>query len=1082
MSIVMCRAATIFRLAAAGLLAAAAMAQTTGGVFRGEVRDASDAAVPHARIEFHSTATGLTVTAESNGQGLYVSPNLIPGAWTLRAERTGFQTEVAGPILLEVNQTVRVDFGLHVGQQSQSMQVEAAAGQMLAVESAEISQVIGAKEVAEMPLNGREWQQLILLSGGVNPGAPGESGSPHPVNVYGQRAKGNLFLADGVSVTSSAQGRGNSFNIPLEAVQEFSVQSGAYSAEFGDVAGAVINVQSKSGTNNWHGSLFEFLRNDRLDASDFFSNATGLPRNPLRYNQFGGSLGGPLRRGRTLFFADYQATPVHNSAPMVISLPRAAQREGDFSAAATPIYNPFNSSLARSPFPGNVIPPSLIDPAAAAISAALPFPNQFGASGQPLAFNNYAVTRVSTSTVQSFDTRIDHQFSAANSVFLRYSFQNSDAQVPSLFGPPLGGSLLGAGTTRARLQNAALGNIYQFSPSLFHELRIGINRQTTFLTQEDYGQNLSGRFGIPGINTSRETSGLANLSIAGLFDVGDSLLTPLSLATTDENVTEKITWARGRHVFRAGIDYQRGLGSTGYLVYGRGFYTFLNLTTSTLVGAPGGDAYASFLTGAPYQILRDQFSPGMAGLFSWRYGLFAQDDIRLSSRLTVNVGLRYDVMPYPREMHNRLSNFDPATGTIRIAGEDTGERLVRTDFGDVAPRLGLAWSPGSEANTVIRAGFGVSYADPYGGAGILNSNEFNAPFYYVGNTTLFPFSSPTVRLSEGPPPLAAPSVTAPSGNQRYLVPDARNSFSRTWSLEIQRALSNNAMLSISYVGASGNRLLMASNINAAQPGATAPAGRRPYGSAVAEVRELSNTADSIYHGLELRFERRFTHGFHLLGSWTWSKSLDDQSNGTDNVASGGQYPQDPLHPALDRGLSSFDRAQVLVANAVWEIPFRRNARRLLRALAAGWQLSGILTAQTGPPFSVLMACADVNAEGNNCRPNRLSSGALPGARQSIAKWFDTAAFAIPSPRAWGNAGRDILRGPGGINLDLGIARSISLAPDAAKRRLQLRGEFFNALNHANFGLPQGSIDSPAFGAITSSAPARQIQLGARFEF
>ncbi len=1069
-------------LAAAGILAAAAMAQTTGGVFRGEVRDASGAAVPSARIEFHSTATGLTVVAESNGQGLYVSPDLIPGQWTLSAGRRGFQTEVAGPILLEVNQTVRVDFGLRVGQQSESMRVEATAGQMPGAESAELSQVIGAKEVEEMPLNGRSWQQLIFLSGGVNPGAPGESGSPYPVNVYGQRTKGNLFLADGVSVTSSALGRGNSFNMPLEAVQEFSVQSGAYSAEFGDVAGAVINVQSKSGTNDWHGSLFEFFRNDRLDAADFFSNATGQPRNPLRYNQFGGSLGGPLRRGRTLFFADYQGSPVHNSSPMVVSLPTAAQRGGDFSAQATPIYNPFAPSPARPPFAGNVIPPSLMDPAAAAISAALPFPNQFSAAGQPLAFNNYAVTRVSTSTVHSFDVRIDHQFSEANSAFLRYSFQNTDAGVPSLFGPPLGGSLTGAGGTRARLQSVALGDIYQFSPSLFSELRAGVNRQTTFLTQEDYGQNLSAHFGIPGINISPQTSGLSNLLIAGLFDIGDSLLTPLSLATTDENLSEKVSWARGHQVFRAGVDYQRGLGSTGYLVYGRGLYTFLNLSTSSLAGPPGGNAYASFLTGAPYQVLRDQFSPGMAGLLSWRYGLFAQDDIRLSPHLTVNLGIRYDVMPYPREMHNRISNFDPTSGRILIAGQGTDERLVRTDYGDLAPRIGLAWALGGGASTVLRTGYGVSYADPYGSAGILNSNEFNAPFYYVSNVTIFPFTAPTVRLSGGPPPLVPPSVTAPSGNQRYLDPAARNPFSRTWSLEIQHAISSSSLFSIAYVGVSGNRLLMASNINAAQPGATAPAPRRPYGAAIAEVRELSNTANSIYHGLEARFERRFTRGFNLQGSWTWSKSLDDQSNGTDNVAASGQYPQDPLHPELDRGLSSFDRSQVLVASAVWEIPFRRDGWRVLRAAAAGWQLSGILTVETGPPFSVLMACADVNADGNNCRPNRLASGALPDNRQSIAKWFDTAAFAIPSPRAWGNAGRNILRGPGNVNLDFGIARSIALAPDSGKRRLQLRGEFFNALNHANFGLPQASIDSPAFGSITNSAPARQIQLGARLEF
>ena len=477
--------ARVRRLLAGGLLMAGmALAQISGGAFRGEVRDASNAVVPKAKIVIRSAENGMQAIAESNGEGLYVSPNLIPGSYRLSAVRTGFKTEVFGPVLLEVNQTVRIDFALEVGEVTESIEVKAAPEQLLAAESAEVSQVIGGKQVAEIPLNGRSWQQLITLSAGVNPGAPGESGSPNPVNVDGQRTKGNLFMVDGISVTSSAQGRGNDFNIPLDAVQEFSVQAGAYSAEYGDVAGGVINLQSKSGTNNWHGSLFEFFRNDATDAANFFSNATGQPKNPLQYNQFGGSAGGPVRRNKTFVFADYQGTVVHSSTPMVSSVPLNAQRTGDFSGLSpVPIYNPFGASYARTPFPNNMIPQSLIDPAAEKISALLPQPNQFGAGGLPLAFNNYAVTRASTEDLNSFDIRVDHQFSASNTAFARYSFQNTNAVVPSLFGPPLGGTLEGAGTTLARNQNTAIGDVHQFGPTLLNEIRIGVNRQNLSLNQ-----------------------------------------------------------------------------------------------------------------------------------------------------------------------------------------------------------------------------------------------------------------------------------------------------------------------------------------------------------------------------------------------------------------------------------------------------------------------------------------------------------------------------------------------------------------------------------------------------------------------
>lgn len=1074
------------------LLAATAVAQTTGGVFRGEVKDPSGAVVGQAKITIRSKDTGAEISTESNSQGLYLSPSLIPGSYVLSAAKSGFKAEDFGPVLLQVNQTVRVDFGLAVGPVTESIVVAAGGEQLLATEGAEIAQVIARQIVAEIPLNGRSWQQLIDLSAGVNPGAPGETGSPNPVNVNGQRTKANLFLADGMSVTSSAEGRGNDFNIPLEAVREFSVQAGAYSAEYGNVAGGVVNLETKSGTSEWHGSAFEFFRNDDLDAANFFSNATGQPNAPLRYNQFGGSVGGPLRREKTFLFTDYQGTLTHSGNPMITSVPLENQRVGDFSnflnSAGTviPIYDPQSGYPARTQFPNNTIPLTRFDPAAANITALLPQPNQFGANGQPLPFNNYAVTRTDTSDFQAFDLRLDHQFSTINRIFVRYSFQNTGADIPSLFGLPLGGPPVGAGTTQARNQNTGIGHTYQFSPSLINEVRIGLNRQTTSLTQQDYGQNLSTQFGIPGANLSPQTSGLSGLAISGLFSAGDSVLTPLTLNVTDWSFSEKLIWTKGRHSFRFGFDGADELGSTGYLVYGRGYYAFLNLSTSTLSGPAGGNAFASFLVGAPYEILHDEFPPGLVDLITPRYGFYAQDDIKLSPRLTVNLGARYDIMPYSKEAHNRLSNFDPATGTILVAGQNTSPRLRQTDFGDVAPRLGLAWALGSDYKTVLRAGYGIGYIDPVGAAGILNSTEFNIPYYYLASTIEFPFTPPTRTLSQGLPPLVMPSVTAPSGNQRYLAPTDRNQYSQTWSLSLQRALTRSLMLETAYVGTSGVRLLSTSDINAAPPGATSPTARQPYGAALGTVEEIGNNGHSSYNGWQTKIEQRFSHGLSLLASYTWSKSIDNQSNGTDDSASAGQYPQNPNDLAAERGLSSFDRPNRLTGSWLWAIPFAAREesslfRSVLRGVAGGWQLSSVFQFESGPPFSILIQCADINAEGDNCRPNRIANGALPSDQQSVNEWFTPGAFIIPKPASYGNAGRNILRGPGSSTIDAALSKSFYLGQSDV-RRLQLRWEVFNSLNHTNLGLPVNSLDSPAVGSITSAGSARVIQLGARFQF
>ena len=415
-----------------------------------------------------------------------------------------------------------------------------------------------------------------------------------------------------------------------------------------------------------------------------------------------------------------------------------------------------------------------------------------------------------------------------------------------------------------------------------NEIRVGLNRQTLGLTQEDNGQNLSSQFGIPGINVSPQTSGLSNLNVAGLFDVGGSLLTPLRLAITDWNFSEKVIWTKGRHSLRFGFDSQYELGSTGYLVYGRGYDTFLNFTTSTLVGTPGGNAYASFLLGAPYQVLRDDFPAGMEELLMPRNGMFVQDDFKVSRRLTLNLGARYDIMPYAREKYNRLSNFDPATRIHADSGTKHGHAAPRsTDYKEHRAARGYRLRPraATTRQCFLRLSYGNRsfYRSWWGRAGILNSTEFNVPFYYVSNITEFPFTAPTHLLSSPPPAL----VDAVRDQRRQAI-------SATWSprtgistrrpgvcaASSARLKPHTYMLEVAYVGTSGVRLLDTANINAAPPGATDPTTRQPYRSRPrSTVEEIANSGhSSSYNGLQSKIEQRFSHRLSFLASYTWSKS------------------------------------------------------------------------------------------------------------------------------------------------------------------------------------------------------------------
>lgn len=1052
-------------------------AQSAGGVFRGLVKDQSGSVVPQAKIVIRSVATGVTVVTESSFEGLYVTPTLNPGQYTLTVEKAGFKRELLGPATLSVGQTVGADFLLVPGSTSESIEVRASSQQLVQTETSELSQVVASEQLSQLPLNGRVWQNLIGLSAGVNPGSPGQTGSPNPFNVNGQRDKGNLIRADGISVTPSGSGRGNGFGPPLDAIQEFSVQTNGFSAEYGNVTGGVVNLQFKSGTNNLHGSLFEFLRNDKLDATNFFSNATNQPKTPLRYNQFGGSLGGPIHKNKTFFFVDYQGTPTRNGIPQISTVPTAAERRGDFSKSrdasgnVPPIFDPSTGDQFQSGGVRNVIPQGNINAAAQKLLNQLPLPNQFDASGSPLLVNNYATATTNANTVHAFDVRLDHQFSEKQLLFGRYSFNNSNATTPCLFGPVLGGPPVECGSLATRGQNMVVGYTSILRPTLINEFRAGLNR---------------------GVGNLRQAVGeLPNFSV-GALNFGGTVVAPLQTKANDWEFSDHLSWVKGRHNIKIGFDFAREFSDIFFLVYPTGFQLYLPLTTGSVAnlintGSFGGNSLASFLIGDPYLINRDRLdAPTRLRLV--RYGMFVQDDIKINARLTLNLGLRYDILPSYTEADNRISNFDPATRTQIVAGANGSDRLRNTDFHDFGPRLGLAYSLNGDHKTVLRAGYGISYVDSVGapGPGIVGGR--NIPFYF-SSTLLNPvFAPPTYTLGGVLPPLTIPPASSPSGNLDYFPPTDRNPYSQTWNFSIQRALTDTLLLEVAYTGVRSDRAAVSSDLNAAPPGdPNTVSARRPYGAAIATIRAIENIGYSQYHGLQIKMEKRFNHGLYFLGNYTWSKTIDLQSTGTDNTPAAGANAQNPNNFAAERGPATFDRTHRFTFSGIWEIPYGRGrqfgaqAPAVVNLLLGGWQFSGIFVGETGTPISVRMACADIGAEGDNCRPDRIADGNLPSGQRSINQYFDTKAFVIPKTPRYGNAGRNIIRAPGLSNIDFGLSKFFRWGQSEA-RLIQFRAEAFNALNNTHLGIPIPVIDAANFGTITYAGDPRVVQLGLRLQF
>jgi hypothetical protein len=1060
------------------ILASLAFAQSDTAYISGEVTDATGAVVPGVRISVINVSTGIGRRVESNAAGMYAVPNLSPGEYRITAEKTGFKSLLRKGVVLQVDQKARQDIRLDLGSTAESIEVTAHVEQFLKPASSELGDVTSEAEIRDLPLNGRNALSLVPLTVGSAEAPPGVfqnlmGGAGFSLN--GLRINSSSYTIDGFDNNNT--GINSPWNIlPADAIEEFSVLTNNFSAEYGRSSGGVVSMRMRSGTNAYHGSAFEFFRNDVLDANDFFSNRTGQPRAPYRYNQFGATFGGPLKRNKTFFFADYQGTRNITYNTAIGSVPILPLRTGDFTSLAVNVWDPNNvtgyngATPVRAPFPGKIIPASAQNPVGRKIAALYPVSNLGGT------FNNFVTTKRSTLPLDSADLKVDHNFSPTDIVSVRYDIASSSSFTNPMFGDAGGGGSYGQG------RQQQLGATYNrtFSPTLLNEFRFLWVRGRSSVFPGTYGSDVNTQLGIPGINTNKDTSGMAWVCPAGFNCLGGDLGFPQDGNPNTFQFGDNVTLMRGRHNIKAGYSLVLRYMNFYQPSTPRGTFNFNQLVTSN--GGAGGNAIASLLVGYPALMQRDILDHYMVTR-GYETNAFVRDDFRVNKRLTLNLGLRWDLFMPHVEGNDRQSNFDPATRSMLLAGKDGNSRaLVNADKKDFGPRVGFAYQLGKTAATVLRGGYGISYLPERDSVAQMRL-PYNPPFYFFQTITQSGLLTPTRAISDGLPAPAAPDPRQPSASIQYQQPNLRNASVQYWNLDVQRALTRTLILDVAYAGNHGTHLLTLRNINQPAPG---PVQVFPVSPSIGYLNTFEGRGNSAYHSLQVKLAKTYSNGLSLRASYTYAKAIDD-SPGFWPVDTSARYPQDSLNYASERGLSAFDVRHRMTLNYNYDLPFGRgrkllaNASPLLNAIAGGWQVTGITVISSGLPFTPIMATNRANTANNGeLRPDRLPAGGSSSFEQNIDHWFDKTAYGLPALYTYGNSGRNILTGPGRVNIDAGLFKNFKLTE---KTRLQFRGEFFNLLNHAQFGFPNRFMDTAPGSSINAVVrPPRQVQLAVKILF
>jgi hypothetical protein len=1099
-------------------------AQQITGSIRGTVLDPSGAVVPGASVSAKQTETGLTRATSTDRDGAYILLELPVGHYQLQAEAKNFRTYVQEGISLNVNETATVLVHLVVGDAGQQVQVTADA-QIIQDTVTSLGKVVHEREILDLPLNGRDFSQLGTLQPGVVPLTPGlkeagaslREGQGYAVN--GQRPESNNFLIDGANNFNGVDA-GFVLKPPIDAISEFRILTHNSTAEFGNSLGSTTNIITRSGTNKIHGALWEFLRNDVFDANNYFAKTT----EPLKQNQFGATIGGPIRKDKTFFFAFYEGFRNRQGETAGSTVPSLKQRTGDFSEQcisgfdaggicndrdpsdpSTPVHQLYLlvTSPAPTPIPFNHLPPPFISSFAQSLLGLFPEPNN--------GLFTFTSTVTKRDDFNQGGLRIDHYLTANTNLNFRYMINDGTRFDPL---SPAGASVPGfpVGETH-RSQDFVAQLTHTFSPSLVGVARFSFLRnkslfgeRSNHLSPSDLGFNYNSSLDV--------ATGPPFIQVNGYTTVGDPITGPRNSYENAYDYNGSLSWVRGKHELKFGGGYQhlhvnalQGIATNGFFV---------------VVPFPMSDAFASFMIGQPVFFLqgRGDFGRGING---HSLNGYVQDTFKATSRLTLNLGMRYD-LPFPyTEAKNRQTLWIPGRQSTVVPTAPAGllypgdhgvpAGLIPTFKKAFAPRVGVAWDPTGNAKWLVTSAYGIYYEPYYTGQGGPLQSPISAPPYLQTEQISLTPTSPLIFNDpyNGPPPPAGTFAT-PLTNLT-LAPNLPLPYAQDWDLNVQRSLGQNLLLEVGYVGTKGTKLPRFIEANPTQyiPGQSTTDNvdqRRIHSGCTLSDPEsaceyastglISGIANSSYNALEASLRKRFSGGLSFLASYTYSKAIDDVSSfnisgsGSIQVAGENDLAQDPRNLAAERGPSLFDARHRLVFSYEWSLPFWQHQQNWYQHILGGWQLNGIVTAMSGTPFTVFDS-RDASVQGSAPeitgfsanRPNLVAGQDPNQGPRKVGAWLNASAFSrvvpnINSPvQQFGSASRNIALGPRDSNWDFAAAKDIRLTES---KTLQFRAELFNVLNHTNFHLPNSDISSPTFNQILKAEPPRLVQFALKFKF
>jgi hypothetical protein len=1056
------------------------LAQTPTATLVGRITDATRASIVGASVKVRNVETNEVRAIESRVDGEFTAADLRPGFYEITVEKDGFKTARDRSIELQVGQTARLDMALEVGATTQSVEVTAAAP-VVNTENATRGDVIAPNEIAEMPLNGRDFNDLAFLVAGVQPAEQSAKGSPYVVN--GARADASNVTIDGLN-DFNPRDAGAQARPPLDSLQEFKLQTSGFSAEYGRLAGGVVTMALKSGGNNLHGAIFEFVRNDLFDARSFFDAG----KSELRRNQFGATVSGPLEipklyhgRDRTFFVVSWESERQVSGSSNLGVVPSLIERQGDFSQSydATgkliPLKDPLASgsctaTVATACFPGNKVPAARMSSSAQQLMSYYPLPNLAGV-------NNERSYGVAADSWDNFLFKVDQRIGLKDSFAVR-AMQRWQTSVN-----PFSGSTTGTfpSTTSSGQALVGLSETHLFTPGLINEFRAGVTRTKNDELSAFSGTNWAAKFGIPGTTSDLNMAGFPKFSITGFEGLGDSTSNPIHYVVNNWNVNDGLTWIHGRHAIRIGGDILR-------VQYYQPTNSNFN-GTFTFNGKVTGDGIADFLLGFPSSTSR-KIGTVTNHIFSVNYAGYIQDDFKLLPNLTLNLGLRYELQMPAYEQAGQMTNFVPALDKVVLGGTATvpnvaatlaaagltnyvttrdaaglPRALVYPNYDNFAPRFGLAWRPFGDSRTVIRGGYGIFYT---GSRLSAMRTDLTGGFpYALSQSFTGSSSSPNLSLANPfPDSLAKLSGTTTTSGWETNPPSP---YLESWNFTVEREIGRGVVIEGSYSGSKGTHLGRKYDVN--QQIRTPSWTLRPYGG-YGDIEYYTFGQNSSYNAGTITVRKRVSNGLFFRANYTYGKSIDTNSGLNYAGAGGYQGAQNSYDLRAERGLSDFDARHVFSMNFAYLLPFRSFA------LIRGWQLAGSGIARSGQPFTPQYSGPN-NDLAQATRPDRLLNGSLSNPSPNM--WFNLNAFqSVPdSAYRYGSSGRNILEGPGSATVNFSLSKQFRLGE---RFRAQFRWETFNVLNRANFQQPANALDKANAGTITSAAAGRQMQLGLRCSF